>query len=53
MPVAKIEVRRSRPPEEVQGLIEAVYLSLREALKVPDGGNLGRAGVPASEIELG
>lgn len=37
MPVAKIEVRRSRPPEEVQGLIEAVYLSLREALKVPDG----------------
>ena len=37
MPVAKIEVRRSRSPEDVQGLIEAVYLAQREALKVPDG----------------
>lgn len=36
MPLAKIEVRRSRPPEEVQGLMEAVYLALRTALKVPE-----------------
>ncbi|GAA0769063.1 tautomerase family protein [Ideonella azotifigens] len=36
MPFAKIEVRRSRPPEEVQALIEAVYQALREALKVPE-----------------
>ncbi|AVO33902.1 tautomerase family protein [Ottowia oryzae] len=35
MPLAKIEVRRSRPPEEVQGLMEAVYQALRTALKVP------------------
>jgi len=37
MPVARIEVRRSRSPEDVQGLIEAVYLAQREALKVPEG----------------
>lgn len=35
--MAKIEVRRSRSSEDVQGLIEAVYLAQREALKVPDG----------------
>ncbi|MBS1197272.1 MAG: tautomerase family protein [Proteobacteria bacterium] len=34
MPLAKIEVRRSHPPETVQALIEAVYLAQREALKV-------------------
>lgn len=37
MPVAKIEVRRSRPASEVQAMIEAVYDAQREALKVPEG----------------
>ena len=36
MPLAKIEVRRSRSAAEVSALMEAVYLSLREALKVPE-----------------
>ena len=36
MPLAKIEVRRSRSSSEVQALIESVYLALREALKVPE-----------------
>lgn len=36
MPLAKIEVRRSRPASEVTALMEAVYLSMREALKVPE-----------------
>jgi phenylpyruvate tautomerase PptA (4-oxalocrotonate tautomerase family) len=36
MPLAKIEVRKSRTPEEVQAIIEAVYLAQREALKVPE-----------------
>jgi phenylpyruvate tautomerase PptA (4-oxalocrotonate tautomerase family) len=36
MPIAKIEVCRSRPPEEVARLIEAVYQAQREALKVPE-----------------
>ncbi len=36
MPVAKIEVRRSRAASEVQALIEAVYQAQREALKVPE-----------------
>jgi len=36
MPLAKIEVRRSWPPEQVQAIIEAVYLAQREALKVPE-----------------
>jgi phenylpyruvate tautomerase PptA (4-oxalocrotonate tautomerase family) len=35
MPIAKIEVCRSRPPEEVAALIEAVYQAQLEALKVP------------------
>ncbi len=37
MPLASIEVRRSWPPEQVQAMIEAVYLAQREALKVPEG----------------
>ncbi len=37
MPIAKIEVRRARPPEEVQAFIRAVYEAQREALKVPEG----------------
>lgn len=37
MPLARIEVRRSWPPEQVQALMEAVYLAFREALKVPEG----------------
>ena len=36
MPLAKIEVRRSRPAAEVSALMEAVYLAMREALKVPE-----------------
>jgi phenylpyruvate tautomerase PptA (4-oxalocrotonate tautomerase family) len=36
MPFAKIEVRRNRPPQEVQALIEAVYQAQREALQVPE-----------------
>ena len=36
MPVSRIEVRRARPPEQIQALIEAVYLAQREALKVPE-----------------
>ncbi len=35
MPIAKIEVCRSRPPEAVAALIEAVYQAQLEALKVP------------------
>jgi phenylpyruvate tautomerase PptA (4-oxalocrotonate tautomerase family) len=37
MPLAKIEVRRSRPASEVTALMEAVYLAMREALKLPEG----------------
>lgn len=36
MPLAKIEVRKSRPPEQVQAIIEAVYQAQREALKLPE-----------------
>ena len=36
MPLAKIEVRRSRPAAEVSALMEAVYLAMREALTVPE-----------------
>jgi phenylpyruvate tautomerase PptA (4-oxalocrotonate tautomerase family) len=35
MPLAKIEVRRSRSPSEIAAMMEAVYLAQREALKVP------------------
>lgn len=37
MPLAKIEVRKSWPPEQIQAIIEAIYLAQREALKVPEG----------------
>ncbi len=37
MPLARIETRRPWPPEQVQALMEAVYESFREALKVPEG----------------
>lgn len=37
MPLAKIEVRKEWPPEQVQAIIEAIYLAQREALKVPEG----------------
>jgi phenylpyruvate tautomerase PptA (4-oxalocrotonate tautomerase family) len=37
MSFAKIEVRRPRPPDEVQALMEAVYQAQREALQVPEG----------------
>jgi len=36
MPLAKIEVRRSWPPEQVQAIIEAVYRAQRTALNVPE-----------------
>jgi phenylpyruvate tautomerase PptA (4-oxalocrotonate tautomerase family) len=36
MPFSKIEVRRPRPPEEAQALMQAVYEAQREALKVPE-----------------
>jgi len=36
MPIAKIEVCRTRPPEQVAALIEAVYQAQLEALKVPE-----------------
>jgi len=36
MPVAKIEVRRSRSPAEAQAFITAVYEAQRDALKVPE-----------------
>jgi phenylpyruvate tautomerase PptA (4-oxalocrotonate tautomerase family) len=36
MPLARIEVRKSWPPEQVQAIIEAVYLAQREALGVPE-----------------
>jgi hypothetical protein len=39
MPLAKIEIRRSWSPEQVQAIIEDIYLSQREALKVPEGMN--------------
>lgn len=38
MPLAKIEVRKSRSPSEISAMIEAVYLSQRD---------------PASELDLG
>ena len=37
MPLAKIEVRKSRPASEIEEMIEAVYQAQREALKVPEG----------------
>lgn len=37
MPLAKIETRRAWPPAQVQALMDAVYESFREALKVPEG----------------
>ena len=37
MPLARIEVRKGRPAEEVAAIIKAVYQAQREALKVPEG----------------
>ena len=37
MPLTKIEVRKSRPANEVTAIIEALYQAQREALKVPEG----------------
>ena len=42
MPLAKIEVRKSRPEAEVAAMIEAVYQAQREALEVPQGDRLIR-----------
>lgn len=35
MPLARIEVRKSWAPEQVQAIIEAIYLAQREALQLP------------------
>jgi phenylpyruvate tautomerase PptA (4-oxalocrotonate tautomerase family) len=35
MPLARIEVRKSRSPEVIADMIEAVYQAQREALQVP------------------
>jgi phenylpyruvate tautomerase PptA (4-oxalocrotonate tautomerase family) len=37
MPLAKIEVRKSRPDHEVAAMIDAVYQSQRLALNLKDG----------------
>jgi hypothetical protein len=36
MPIARIAVRKSRPPEQVQAIIEAVYQAQRGALQLPE-----------------
>ena len=36
MPLTRIEVRKPRPADQVQAIIEAIYLAQREALKVPE-----------------
>lgn len=36
MPISKIEVLRSRPTDEIQAMMQAVYEAQREALKVPE-----------------
>ena len=36
MPLAKIEVLKSRSTEQIRAMIEAIYLAQREALKVPE-----------------
>ncbi len=36
MPIVKIETRKHWPPEQVQAIMEAIYLVQREALKVPE-----------------
>jgi phenylpyruvate tautomerase PptA (4-oxalocrotonate tautomerase family) len=36
MPLAKIEVRKSWPPAQVQALIEAIYSAQRDALQLPE-----------------
>ncbi|HEY5994797.1 MAG TPA: tautomerase family protein [Gallionellaceae bacterium] len=36
MPLARIEVRKSWPPEQAQAIMNAIYLAQREALKVPE-----------------
>jgi hypothetical protein len=35
MPITRIEVRRSRSPQEIERFIEAVYQAQQESLKVP------------------
>lgn len=35
MPLAKIEVRKTWSPDQVQKIIEGIYLAQREALQVP------------------
>lgn len=35
MPLAKIEVRKSWPPEQVQAIIEAIHIAQRDALQLP------------------
>jgi len=37
MPLAKIEVRKSRPADQITDMIEAVYQAQLESLQVPEG----------------
>jgi len=37
MPLARVEVRKILPAEEVAAIMDAVYQAQREALKVPEG----------------
>lgn len=37
MPAVRIDVCRTRPDSEVLEIIDAVYLALRESLRVPEG----------------
>jgi len=38
----KLKLGKKWPPEQVQAIIEAIYLAQREALKVPEGDRLIR-----------
>jgi phenylpyruvate tautomerase PptA (4-oxalocrotonate tautomerase family) len=35
MPLAKVEVRKPRSPEDIQAVIDAIYWAQRDALQVP------------------
>lgn len=36
MPIARIEVRKNRSPEQVQAIFESVYQAQREAMQLPE-----------------
>lgn len=37
MPFTRIEIRRGKPPEYREALLDVVYTTLRETMNVPDG----------------